>query len=508
MLQPLTSGAARRTIARSEAVPPPVGGLNTRDALDLMPKEDAVLLDNWFPKTSSVHLRKGYQELSTSAMAGAIKTLAPLPNATPKLVAAGGGSVYDATSATPSSLASGFARDEWQYTDFRNRLFAVNGVDAPWRYDGTTFDTATGFTGVTLTNLVDVKSFKSRLYFVEKDSQSVWYGGVDSITGALTEFDASGGIKHGGTINSINVITADGGTGGDDLFVIFMSSGEVVIYGGSYPGDSGWGLVGSFLIGAPVGRRNSQQVGGDVVAITMDGFVPLTSVLPFGRARDQKAILSDKIRGTVSDALDSFRNNPGWQCVFYPLGEMLIFNVPVVAGSTYHQYVMNLNTSAWCTFSGIDGHCWAVLDDAIYFGGTDGKVYQADTGTSDNGSQIVAEGATAWNYFGHRDRNKLFGMARPIFRSDGDASMTLILNTDFNEEPPTNTPSSPVFDAAIWDEAIWDDDIWAGGLTVNAGWQSVSGIGYVASLRLRVATDAVQQVWDSTTYTYQLGEYV
>lgn len=507
MLQPLSNLARRRT-SRSKAVAPPVGGLNTRDALDLMDSQDAVRLDNWFPKASSVHLRKGHKELSTSAMAGAVETLVGLPNTTPKLVAAGGGSVYDATGATPSSLGSGYTEDSWQTTDFQNNIFAANGTDAPWRYDGSTFTSSTGFTGVTLTTLVDVASFKSRIYFVEKNSQSIWYGGIDSITGALTEFDAGGGIQHGGYINSIAVITSDGGVGGSDLFVIFMTTGEVVVYGGSYPGDSGWALVGSFKIGSPIGRRNHQSIGADVVAITADGFVPLTSVLPFGRARDQQSVLSDKIRGTVSDALVSYRNNTGWECTFYPLGEMLMFNIPTSTGTTYEQYVMNLNTSSWCRFTGLNGHTWAVLNDKIYFGGIDGKVYQADTGANDNGSQIEADGATAWNYFGHRDNNKLFGMARPIFRTDGDLPVSLILNTDFADNPPTATVAALPITSAIWDDVVWDVGLWGGGLEVKSGWQSVTGTGYSASLRVKVATNTTTVVWDSTTYTFELGAYL
>ena len=47
------------------AVPAPIGGLNARDSVANMPERDAVKLENWFPKTTSVDLRAGYSAWNT-----------------------------------------------------------------------------------------------------------------------------------------------------------------------------------------------------------------------------------------------------------------------------------------------------------------------------------------------------------------------------------------------------------------------------------------------------------
>ena len=39
---------------QSNAVPSPIGGLNTRDSVDLLPETDAIRLDNFFPARSHV----------------------------------------------------------------------------------------------------------------------------------------------------------------------------------------------------------------------------------------------------------------------------------------------------------------------------------------------------------------------------------------------------------------------------------------------------------------------
>jgi hypothetical protein len=503
MLQPLLSNAAKQAVATTVAVPPPIGGWNDSTALDLMPAEDATRLENWFPRTSDVVLRGGFTALSTSAMGSgaAVETLAELrTNTVNKLVAASGGKIYDATGATPAQLATGYSEDRWQTHAFKNLLFACNGTDAPWTYNGSAFDATSGFTGPTITTLIDVTSHAERLFFVEKDSQSFWYGGVGAITGALTEFNLNTIAQLGGNLNSIGIIASDGGVSSENLVCFFMTSGEVIIYQGSNPGDaSAWSKVGSFVIGAPFNRQNSLSVGADLVAMTMDGFVPMTQVLPFGRSRDERAILSDKIRGAVNAAVKSYKGNAHWQIQLYPLGDMLIFNIPVT-GTTAEQYVMNTTTGSWAKFKNMNARCWALLSDDLYFGGEDGKIYQADTGTDDAGSAIPANGATAWNYFGDRGRQKQFTAARPNFTADGTLTLSTVLNVDFVEKDVAHTVTS-LSTGPIWDAVIWDEEIWGGALGGVNTWQSIMNIGYAASLRVEVSTSTLEVHWNSTTYT-------
>ena len=507
MLQPMQQNVQRVETVTARAVPPPIGGWNARDADDLMDPADAIQLDNWFPRTNDVKLRRGSAPLTTSAMGSgaAVKTLAELKVGTvAKLVAASGGKIYDATLATPVELATGYTEDRWQTMTFKGLLFACNGTDAPWTYDGSTFDSTTGFTGPTLTDLIYFAHHAERIFAVQKNSTSFWYGGVGSITGALTEFDLETIAKKGGTLNSIGVITSDGGVSSEDLVCFFMSTGEVIVYQGSNPGDaSAWGKVGSFTIGAPLVRQNNIQVGADLVCMSKDGFIPLAQVLPFGRSRDEDKVLSDKIRGAVSEAIRDYGANEGWQIAFYPVGDMLVFNIPTSA-TTAHQYVMNLNTLAWCRFTGLNAQSWATFNDNLYFGDNAGLVHQADTGTADNGSNIVAEGATAFNYFDDRSREKQFVMARPIFSSDGALTLTLALNVDFDTSSPLFTVTSPQ-SGPIWDAAIWDAELWGGGLDGSRGWQSVANIGYAASLKVGLSTATRTATWNSTTYAMIFG---
>ena len=59
--------ARRGAAAMTVTVPAPVGGLNTRDSLNLMPATDAVRLDNWNPGISALSVREGYRPVASGS---------------------------------------------------------------------------------------------------------------------------------------------------------------------------------------------------------------------------------------------------------------------------------------------------------------------------------------------------------------------------------------------------------------------------------------------------------
>lgn len=500
MFRPLRR-ITRRQKAHTKAVPAPVGGWNARDPLDNMAPEDAVLLDNWLPLDGVCVTRRGFTEASDGGT-GTVKTLVEYNyGTTRKLLGAEGGNIYDYSGATASSLASSFTEDAWQTANFNGNTFFVNGADTLQVYNGSTCGNGS-FTGVTQADLVNVTVFKSRLYFVEKDTQSFWYGGVNAVAGALTKFDLAQVAGFGGNLIALAVLNIDGGDGVDDLLCCIMSSGAVIVYQGTDPG-SDFAQVGVFYIGEPLGYRCIVKYAGDIIIITNRGYSKLSEIIRVGEAVSSRT-LSDRIVNAVRESVQNFGANEGWQPVVYPKGNMLIVNVPV-STTDYVQHVMNLNTGRWCRFKGMDGYCWAVYNGELYFGGTDGNVYKADNGLDDNGSPINCDGKPAWNYFGDRSALKRFTAARPIFTSSGTLPLTLVLNTDFGDVSAGYSPPSSSITGATWDEADWDAEDWSGGTNIVQNWQAVTGIGYNASLRVTMGITNQQVTWQSTTYVYEKG---
>lgn len=510
MLQPLArkGGGALPPVALDYTTPAPVGGWNARDSIADMPITDAPIIKNWFPGTSRIRVRRGFEEFLTS-LASDVETLMVYASGTKdEMFAAADGKIFAATSAgsVGAALVTAMSDNRWQYknmgTPGGNFLIAVNGTDAPRKYDGTNWG-ATSITGATQTTFIDVNVFKRRLFFVIKNSLKFAYLNVESIAGTAAEFDLAPLCKLGGYLMAMGTWTRDGGDGLDDFAVFITSKGEAIVYQGDDPGDANaWAQVGSFKLGAPIGRRCMEQVGADLVVITQDGFVPFSTALGNGRATPRLAI-SDKIRNAVNDATRSYGSNFGWQAILYPRGSMLLVNVPLIENGETEQYVANTATGAWCQFTGQNANCWAVFNEELYFGGSDG-VYKADTGTSDNGMDIDADVQQASTRL-RGGGQKIFRFLRPNLTTDGAIRPAITVNVDHEIRSPIDVPGFTPPSGSLWDTSPWNTSAWNTGPTVTKDWICVEGIGRYGAVRMRLLLNGGEVYWNSTEWIYESG---
>lgn len=482
------------------SIPAPIGGWNARDDIGNMKQDQAIVLDNWFPQTNYVELRGGSSSHATG-LGGTVQTLFEYSSgATRKLLGFANGSVYDCSSsgAVGAALGSGLTNNKWQAVNFRGYGLFVNGADTPTKFDGTTWSTTSwSGSGLTPTDLIGINIFKSRVFLIEANTASYWYAPVNTLSGALSEVDLSGIAPNGGTLMAMGTWTRDGGAGADDYAAFIMSSGDLIIYQGTDPGNAAvWALVGVFRIGAPIGRRCVFKLGADLIIITQDGYIPMSRVLSLDRT-SQNANLSDVISGAVTAATASQGGTFGWQPCLYPKGNMGVFNVPV-GGGVFHQHVVNTTTGAWCRFTGMNASCWATYNDDLYFGGASGIVCKADTGAADSGTNITADGKSSFQYFGGKGTYKLFTMIRPVMASDGTLPISISFDVDFSDATTAYDPSPVASGGSPWNTSPWNSSPWQRGVSTVAAWRSVTGAGYCAAVRIRTSTGAQQVRWHST----------
>lgn len=464
-----------------------------------MEPTDAVILENWFPQETDVITRLGHAlHCNTGEGAHNVETVAEYKaGTTRKLLVGCHGRLINATTATPSTVGTGFTSNRWRYVNFSEKIFLVNGLDAPQDWDGTTL-TSTAWVGSGLTNgnLSDVAVVHQRLWFVEKDTLNAWHADLKAITSTLTKFPLKYTGSFGGALRSIGVLSIDGGDGADDLTVFLLSSGEVIVYQGTDPTDAtNFSRVGTFSIGPPISGAPLLQFGNELLAITKSAYTPVSRVMPFGQSQGKELDLSKKISGEVSRVIKSYGGNTGWQAVFFPEGNKLLVNVPR-STAAFDQHVMNLSTRAWCKFTGWNFPSFGRFNDLLYAGGTDGKVYQVDVGYSDNNDAIVPDVQSAWNYYGSTQQQKNFTMARVILAGITDPGATMSFGVDFVIPVPSAAVSTQaVEEGGVWDVAIWDVDEWAGATRAIQGWQGITGQGYAGAMRLRMSLTAQQVAW-------------
>jgi len=487
----------------------PIGGLNTRDAVDLMPQTDAIRLDNFFPGSTDVSLRKGYTNHVTglpSTVQSLLTYNSPTVN---KLFAASNNAIYDVTSSgsVGSAVVSSMTNSKWESVNFTTSggsfLFIVNGADSARYYNGSSW-TVPSINHITSSDIINITVFKERLFFVMKDSLKFAYLAVNSVSGNSTVFDLGSIFNKGGYLVTAGTLTRDGGSGSDDYIAFITSEGEVAVYQGTDPSSaSSWALVGVFKIARPIGKRCIVNVGPELIVITESGFVPLTQMYAENESNYSKAI-SDKISGSILTAVTNFKSTFGWEALIYPKGQFGLFNVPNGVSGEFVQFVVNLSTGAWGRFTGQDAYCWGLLNGDLYFGGNT-KVYKADNGLSDAGVQIQGNAKTAFVYYGGRGTSKRFTAIRPIVSSDADLPVSIGFDVDFNDGTSTYTPSSATTTGADWDTATWDVAEWAGTIASQLVWRSVADIGWNAAIRIQTSTQAQSIKWHSVDIYYEKG---
>ena len=497
-------------VSQACALPVPIGGLNSRDPLSAMDPSDAITLENWFPDLGSVILRSGYTTFSSiSGGSSPVNTLVEFlaANGNRFLVGCSNNKIYDFSSSTASDItgAATISETRWQATNFRSSggtsyLILVNGTDNCLYWTGSgnvALAVYSGGSGPTNDNvLIHVNVFKSRLYFVEKDTFKVWYGATGQATGSLAgSYDFAPFFKRGGYLLWTATWTYDSKSAGlSDYFIACSSVGEILVYAGSDPTD--WSLIGKVYLPPPLGtssastnvklgRRSYFYLDADLLIITQEGVIKMSDAFQYVDPSITYRKFTDKIQLSFNTSAQTYSTNFGWEGIVCPKYHFALVNIPVTQDSKAIQYVINTLTGSWTKFTGWNAQCFSLYKDNIYFGGTDGKVYKAWSGADDNGNKISTKLQTAFNFCEDTEHIKRFLEVRPVMSTSGSFSATFGIDVDFRFKVLTNTTSMAGTIGSDWETSSWDTSDWAADVDTTIDyWVGVDGIGRAASIKM------------------------
>jgi hypothetical protein len=412
---------------------------------------------------------------------------------------------------------TGLANSRWQYVNYTTSanvayLWMCNGADAPRHYNGSVWATP-AITTITEEDIIHVNVYKKRIWGVLKDSLDACYLGSDAVAGAGTKFPLGSVFQRGGYLMAMATWTLDSGEGPDDYAVFITSRGEVAIYGGSGsdPADaSTFALKGIFYLPAPIGRRCFCKLGADLAVVTIGGVLPLSKALSAAPGTENSISYTLRINKAMNESAQSYAGNFGWELTTFPKGTMAILNVPIAETDTAYQYVMNTLTGAWCRFTGWDFNCFVVFKDNLYTGANDGTVYRAWTGGTDDGTQIDADGQSAFNYFGQIGIGKRFTALQPLVTTNEYNNIAVGVSTDYKDNEVISTPTASSTAAALYDIAIYDTDVYAIDSRNSSDWTTVAGIGQCAAVHFRSLVDSTGDATvqlNGFNITYETGEF-
>jgi hypothetical protein len=195
--------------------------------------------------------------------------------------------------------------------------------------------------------------------------------------------------------------------------------------------------------------------------MTEDGIVPMSSVMSLDqialaeRGGDGRSRRPGGMRCLQGRALN------GWQIMTWPLQSMGIVNLPKTNAGDATQFVANVRTGAWARYLNWDANCFAVYNNNLYYGSSDGRVMQAETGGQDDGKNYTWTVFPSYNHLKSAGSRKQVKMARPRLQASFPITPQVTIKVDYD----TTVPGAPTANAvtatgALWDTAVWDTAVW------------------------------------------------
>jgi hypothetical protein len=496
----------------------PIKGLDISQPLPGGDPLTAIRLINMVPRVLGCQLRAGYKRWCGN-MGGEIRTLAvyqpALASEEQFFAGSSNGNVYDVTGTLPgatvppiafTSLGSLFD-GEYSATNFTTSagvhyLVMVSEGAGMWIYDGSTWTQVVQGTGALQIEGVDpalfdyVMIWKSRLWFIEKDSTRAWYLPVGQVAGKATAFDFGSLLANGGSLAALTNWTVDGGEGMDDNFVVVSTQGDILIYRGTDPDEaSTFSMVGRWFIGrVPVGRRFLTQFSSDIAILSERGVCFLSELLR-GQGFFTNATIAQNVNAELAAQVAQRLDSRYWEIVFLPHEQLIVINAPATASGEI-QWAYEVNNKAFCTLKGMPMLTVQSLGGRTYFGDTEGNVWLGFEGNADGtvddvtGKDLEGSVVSAFVSLGEGVRVKRFLMVRPSFISRSQPAVQARLNPDWSFALPAGAPNYLAAGESLWDSALWNTAVWSGETQTYEVWVGAVGTGRYASLSINVRGEA------------------
>lgn len=350
---------------------------------------------------------------------------------------------------------------------------------------------ATGIGTVATSALSAVWVYKNRQYFIERGTLKAHYLDTDSIGGSLSTISLYGIFKRGGSLLFGATWSLDAGDGIDDKCVFVTDHGEVAVYEGTDPGADDWALVGRYDITEPLGKNATMQAGGDLLMLVEAGVVPISAAIKKDPAALSLSAVSRRIQPAWQKEVQK-RSGQHWEIAKWPSHSLALVTLPKSAdGETLSSLVVNLETGAWAKYTGWDARCVTVFNDRLYFGTTDGKVMEGETGGSDDGTPFVAQIVYHADHLDAPGITKTVKATRATFLAARPFKPRVSVSTNYKISLPTAPNAVADTDIEGWDAGVWDTATWdaeASPASISTQWTSIGRTGYAINVQVQVTS--------------------
>lgn len=347
--------------------------------------------------------------------------------------------------------------------------------------------------GLTTTDIAFVGIWKSRVWFVQKDTGSAWYLAAGTIYGAATQLPVTIAAKmgHGGDLVGLWNWTGNDGAGIDDRLVFVGRGGDVAVYEGTDPASaSTFGLVGTHYAGAlPKGREMVSRFGGDLLILTKNGPTPL-SELVVGKG-GSGIYTPTKVSNLFNQLMLSKAGTLGWSLHIHPEDNVLLVTYPTTDGATTEQLAMSLVNGSWGRYRDLPIFSAGAGGGKLYFGTADGRVcindgYLDGVTLADPNAFTAIQWALLTGFSDMGSANfKQVQFIRPTILSEDvspNISVAAKYRYDLAELGPVAGGTSG---GNSWDVGLWDEAVWGGEYNAVQPVMGASGMGVEVAIAAR-----------------------
>jgi hypothetical protein len=362
-------------------------------------------------------------------------------------------------------------------------MYAASGVHKAFQFDGTNFAYIT--TGMTSDTPSHVCDHKSHLFLAF--GSSVQHSGTGDPL-SWTVVTGAGEIGVGDDLTNFLKVPGDGSGG---ALVLQARNRTKVLYGND---SSDWNLV-DYNPDAGALEWTSQWMGQGVYLDDL-GLTTLSASQRFGNF--EEADIAEQVRPFLNDLRTSaiascvVRRKSQYR-VFFSGGDAMY--VTFRGGKAIGLMPITLTDPVTCICS-LEG---ASGEEEVFFGSTDGFVYQMDRGTSQDGEAITYSAQLAFNQL------KTFRKAVLEVSGSGYAVFNLGYSlgygtTDLPQDGNANVTTN--LSATQWDSFTWDQFFWDG-RTLLPGEVDLDGTAENISLVFSGSSDE----YESITFNGAIVDY-
>lgn len=331
------------------------------------------------------------------------------------------------------------------------RMYGASGVHKAFEFDGTTFAFVT--TGMTADTPTYVIAHKNQLFL--SFGPSAQHSSPGNPFNWSVVVGTAGEIACGDDITGFATVP-----GSETGAALLMKTNDrtLVLYGN---GTNDWVLVP--YSDEAGGKARTLQTMGSPVCLDSQGLVMLATTQDFGNF--QSSVISDSIRPALKDIIPNaiasciVREKNQYRIFFTGGGAFyLTFKGRKLLGITQ----IDMTDAVTCITSG-EGSGGT---EEIYFGSSDGYVYQMDTGTSFDGDPIPWNMALGYDNLNAPRQLKSFTFCSPIIEGEGYCEVNFSYTVGYGSTEFA-TPDDQEIVAALssgvfWDDFTWDSFTWDG----------------------------------------------